>query len=111
MTVTVLPVRQPRLIHKPYLALAGLQVADVITTGIILSFWGDSHSEGNPLVNTLFQWNGLMIGLMILLAFKLAVVALFWDCQTRVRLASAIYGLVIVNNVLLLAVLLHNHLT
>ncbi len=107
MTLTLLPVRQPHRTHKPYLTLAALQILDVVTTGIILSFWAGSAQEGNPLVATLFHRTGLMVGLVVLLALKLAVVALFWDCQTKVRFASAIYGLVITNNLILLLVLIH----
>lgn len=97
MTVTVLPVRQPRMVHRPYAFLAALQCLDVATTWIVLNYWS-VKAEGNPAAAVVLDSLGLHVGLLLLLAFKLAVVALWWDCQTKVRLASAIYSLVILNN-------------
>lgn len=107
MTVTLLPVRQMRTNHRPYLLLAALQVLDVITTWIVLNYWS-VRSEGNPLAASILGSLGLSLGLGVILVFKLAVVALFWDCQTRVRLASAVYGLVVLNNFLFLLLWLVN---
>ncbi len=98
---SVWPVRAARLVHRPYVALAGLQILDVLTTGLILGFFV-SHQEGNPVVATLFHHVGLISGLGILLALKLGAVAVFWDCQFPVKIANAIYGLVIFNNALVL---------
>lgn len=103
MTTTLLPVlATERPSTRPYAALAALQVLDVATTFTILTWFAAGRAEGNPIVAAAFGTLGLTIGCLLLLSFKLAAVGLFYACQTRVRLASAIYGLVIVNNVLLL---------
>lgn len=101
MSLTILPVRKPREVHRPYAIFAALQVLDVATTGFILTHW-PIRSEGNPLVAALFEGAGLSAGLALVLAFKLAVVYLLWTCQTKIRVLSAIYSLVIVNNLLFL---------
>lgn len=98
---SIWPKRAPRLVHKPYILLAVLEVLDVLTTGIILNIYVGVR-EGNPLVATLFHHTGLLIGLGILLVAKLAAVALFWDTQFPVKIANAIYGLVVFNNLLIL---------
>lgn len=103
MTITLLPVPAQRLSHRPYMVLAGLQVADVFLTGLILTLF-TAASEGNPIARW-FTDHGLF-GLAVLLVFKLGVVGLFWWCQTKVRIASGIYGIVVVNNLLVLVLLL-----
>lgn len=100
MAITLLPQPKTRLIHRPYMVLAWLQVADVFTTGLVLAYWA-MRAEGNPIAR-FFTDNGTA-GLAVLLILKLAMVWLLWWCQTRVRLASAVYGLVVANNVLFLA--------
>lgn len=101
MAFTVLPVPQPRLIHKPYLRLAALQFVDVATTWWILHFWS-VRGEGNPLIASLLNGVGLPIGMLTILALKLGVVYLLWICQTGTRIASAVYSLVVLNNLLFL---------
>lgn len=103
MSVTVLPVPRPRTIHKPYLALAGLQFLDVATTAVLLAWWTHTH-EGNPLARVLTDHG--TAGLYALLAFKLAAVALTWVCQTGTRLVGAVYSAVLANNLLALGLLL-----
>lgn len=101
---SVLPRFTHRTVHKPYIWLAITQILDVITTGIILGvFVNNGNREGNPVVATLFHHVGLMVGLSILLVFKLAAVLLFWHTQFPVKIANAIYGLVVFNNLLILA--------
>lgn len=108
MTATVLPRVLPaehRVSRTPYLVLAVLQVLDVLTTGWILARIGNVH-EGNPVVRTLLDGAGLYAGLAALLLAKVLVVGVLYVCQTRVRLAQAVYGAVIVNNLLALGMLL-----
>jgi hypothetical protein len=100
LTLTVLPVPKPRAVHRPYFILAVLQCLDVVLTCFILTFWAGHAQEGNPLARLLTDYG--TPGFLILLAFKLGTVALLWYCQTRVRLASALYGLVVANNVVFL---------
>ena len=100
-TITLLPVAKPRIVHRPYIFLAILQVLDVATTGWILHHFSTA-AEGNPVVAALLSTAGLAAGLGILLALKLAVVWLLWNCQTGTKIANAIYGAVIVNNLLFL---------
>lgn len=99
--ITLLPVAKPRVIHKPYIFLAALQALDVATTGWILHHFS-SAAEGNPIVAAFFNTAGLGIGLGLLLALKLGVVGLLWNCQTGTKIANAIYGAVILNNLLFL---------
>jgi hypothetical protein len=87
------------LVHKPYAILAGLQLLDVGSTAWVLHHF-EGAAERNPVTSALFTGFGLDLGLLLLLLLKVGVVALFWDCQTKVRLATAIYGLVIFNNAL-----------
>lgn len=102
MATTLLPVSADRReVHQPYIALAILQVIDVVTTGFILHHWA-IRAEGNPVVARLFDDVGLEVGLASVLAFKLAVVYTFWICQTGARIAVAIYSLVVFNNLLFL---------
>lgn len=100
MSVTLLPHPQPQVSHLPYVNLSLLQIADVLTTGVILGSFA-AASEGN-LIARLFTDHGAE-GLTALLALKLLTVMLLWTCQTPVRFAKAIYGAVIVNNMLALA--------
>lgn len=103
MTVTVLPrISEARTAVTRYYLLALLQVLDVATTWYILTKWSE-RAEGNPLVRSILETVGITRGLFVVLLFKLGVVALFYYCQTGVKLASAIYSLVIVNNALFLA--------
>lgn len=99
MAFTLLPVRAERLIHRPYMFLAGLQLLDVGTTAIVLHAF-EGASERNPVTAALFTGLGLKAGLLALLLLKLSAVAIFYDCQTKVSFANAIYTLVIGNNVL-----------
>lgn len=104
MTVTVLPVVLPpaqRVQVRRYGFLAALQVLDVALTGFILNAWSD-RAEGNPVARFILESAGLWVGLAVLLAFKLAVVYLWYICQTSVRIASVIYSLVLVNNLIFL---------
>lgn len=106
MTVTVLPrISEARVAVHRYYLLALLQVLDVATTWYILTSWSES-AERNPLIRNIIETVGIDRGLFVILLFKLGVVALFYYCQTGVKLASAIYTLVIVNNVLFLALYL-----
>lgn len=103
MSLTLLPEFAPSIERtRPYLILALLQVLDVTTTWVILAHWSQ-RAEGNPVAAAVLGSLGLTLGLIVLLVFKLSVVWLFWRCQTGVRLASAIYGLVITNNLVFLA--------
>jgi hypothetical protein len=100
-TITLLPVVKPRIVYKPHVFLAVLQVLDVLTTGWILHNFS-SAAEGNPIVAAIFISTGLAVGLCLLLALKLGAVWLLWVCQTGVKIASTIYGAVILNNLLFL---------
>lgn len=80
---------------RPYAGLAGLQVTDVALTAFVLAVGG---TEQNPLARVLTDigWPGLAM----LLVVKLSLVLLLFQRQTRVRLASALYAAVVVNNLL-----------
>lgn len=104
------PKRAPRVVHRPYVWLAGLEFMDVLTTGIILGFFVGS-SEGNPIVRALFDHTGLVVGLLILLIAKLVAVAIFWTTQFPVKIATAVYGMVVFNNLLILGLSLWSVLT
>lgn len=100
MTVTVLPKIVPadqRTSVKPYVILAVIQVLDVVLTGIILHAWGE-RAEGNPVARFILETAGLTLGLTLLLAVKLGVVWMFYICQDGVKIVTAIYALVIANN-------------
>lgn len=101
MAITLLPVLQSREVSRPYAILAALQVLDVALTGWILYHFTGA-TEGNPLVDFIFNGAGLFIGLGILLALKLGVVYLLWICQTGPRIAIALYTIVVMNNALAL---------
>ena len=85
---------------RRYVALAGLQVLDVATTWVILANW-TARAEGNPVVGTLIHHTGLATAMVALLVVKLAVVFVLWEKQTGVKLISAIYSLVVFNNLLI----------
>jgi hypothetical protein len=94
----------PRALGR-YRLLAGLQVADVATTWVILGMFS-SKAEGNPIVATMIHHAGLQVAMLALLVVKLAVVYVLWEKQTGVNLMSAIYGLVVFNNLLALGLAL-----
>ena len=87
-------------LHR-YLLLAALQVLDVATTWTILANVS-TRAEANPIVAGLIHHGGLQVAMVTLLAVKLAVVRVLYEKQTGVKLMSAIYSLVIFNNVLFL---------
>lgn len=100
MSVTVLPRVVPaseRESVKPYVILAAIQVLDIVLTGFILHAWSE-RAEGNPIARVILETAGLPVGLAALLAFKLGVVWMLYSCQTGVKILSAIYALVIANN-------------
>lgn len=95
------PVARPVRRAGRYQFLAGLQVADVATTWVILANFS-SKAEGNPVVGTMIHHAGLQVAMVALLVVKLAVVYVLYEKQTGVNLMSAIYGLVVFNNLLAL---------
>lgn len=99
---SIWPKATPRVVHKPYITLSLLQVLDVVTTGIILGVFVGAGREGNPLVSTIFQHTGLMVGLMVVLLLKLGAVGVLYWAQFPPRIPTAIYGLVVFNNALIL---------
>lgn len=84
-----------------YQRLATLQVVDVASTWIILANW-TARAEGNPVVSELIHRSGLVAAMLTLLVVKLAVVFVLYEKQTGVKLMSALYGLVVANNLLFL---------
>ena len=77
-----------------------MQVLDVVTTYVILRwFFG---SEANPIVDSVFETTGLFAGCALLLWLKLAVVRILYEKGTGVKIMSAIYSMVIFNNLLFL---------
>lgn len=90
---------------RRYQLLGGLQVADVATTWVILASFS-SAAEGNPVVATFIQSTGLQAAMLTLLVVKLAVVYVLYEKQTGINLMSAIYGLVVFNNLLALGLAL-----
>jgi hypothetical protein len=94
----------PRSVGK-YRLLAGLQVADVATTWYILATF-THKAEGNPVVATMIDHSGLQVAMIGLLVVKLAVVYVLYEKQTGINLMSAIYGLVVFNNLLALGLAL-----
>ncbi len=84
-----------------YQLLAGLQVADVATTWVILANFS-TKSEGNPVVAQMIHHGGLQLAMIGLLVVKLAVVYVLYEKQTGINVMSAIYGLVVFNNLLAL---------
>lgn len=94
------PAAVPRSTGR-YRVLAGLQVTDVATTWLILANF-THKAEGNPVVATMIHHTGLQLAMIALLVVKLAVVYVLYEKQTGVNLMSAIYGLVVFNNLLAL---------
>lgn len=84
-----------------YELLAGLQVADVATTWVILTY-ASTRAEGNPVVAFIIDEVGIDQAMAGLLVLKLGLVYQLWRKRTRVRLVSAIYAAVVFNNVLAL---------
>lgn len=99
MTATI-TTTAPRAV-APYRCLAWLQLLDVSTTWLVLDHWS-ARAEGNPVAAALLHTLGLEVGLLLLLAVKLTVVWSLYVKQTGIRLVSALYGVVIVNNLLFL---------
>lgn len=88
-----------------YQLLAGLQVADVATTWVILANFS-TKAEGNPVVAQMIHHGGLQLAMVALLVVKLAVVYVLYEKQTGINIMSAIYGLVVFNNLLALGLAL-----
>lgn len=82
--------------------LGTLQLLDVMLTGTLLALFTQAN-EGNPVAR--FFTDLGVAGLLFLVVFKVGAVALCWWCQTGVRMASAVYSLVVVNNLLALLLL------
>lgn len=95
------PVEAPPVRVRPYQLLAGLQVLDVATTWIILSHWTE-RAEGNPIVAFFFEHVGINVGCLLILVFKFVLVYLTYRKQTGVKLISAVYTAIILNNLLFL---------
>lgn len=100
LTATTTP-REERTSIWRYRLLATLQFFDVATTWWILNYW-ETRAEGNPIVAEAIHLSGLPLAMVALLVFKLSVVYVLWEKQTGVKLMSAIYTLVVVNNLLFL---------
>lgn len=79
----------------PHRRLCLLQVADIALTAIVLEAGG---AEQNPLARLLVSTGWL--GLTAMLAFKLTLVCLLFRKAAKVNLVSAVYGAVVVNNLL-----------
>lgn len=88
-----------------YQLLAGLQVADVATTWVILANFS-TKAEGNPVVAQMIHHGGLQLAMIGLLVVKLAVVYVLYEKQTGINIMSAVYGLVVFNNLLALGLAL-----
>lgn len=95
--VTVAPVRT-----RPYALLATLQALDVLTTWWILHHWS-TRSEANPIAHWVFNSFGLHAGIFMLATVKLSCVYSLYNRQSGVKLITALYSLVIFNNLLFLA--------
>lgn len=94
----------PRIAGR-YQLLAGLQVADVATTWVILANFS-TRAEGNPVVAQMIHHGGLQLAMIGLLVVKLCVVYVLYEKQTGINIMSAIYGLVVFNNLLALGLAL-----
>lgn len=84
--------------RTPYVILAYMQVIDVVITALILNWMGGA--EGNPIARQLTDLGA--IGFLALLGFKLWIVHRLYKKQTGVRFISAVYGIVLANNLLFL---------
>lgn len=104
MTIVLEPLvdeQEPPTKVRPYQLLAGLQFLDVATTWFILIHWTE-RVEGNPIAAALLGWVGIDLGCLILLAFKLGLVYAVYRKQLGVKLVSALYTAVVLNNLLFL---------
>ena len=90
---------------QSYQLLAGLQTIDVATTWVILANFS-SKAEGNPIISTFIAHGGLTAAMVCLLVFKLSVVYVLYEKRTGVNLMSALYSLVVFNNLLALGLAL-----
>ena len=109
-TVAAPATASPRVAAQPrtagrYRFLAALQVADVATTWVILANFS-SKAERNPVVAQMIHHGGLQVAMIGLLVVKLAVVYVLYEKQTGINIMSAIYGLVVFNNLLALGLAL-----
>lgn len=86
-----------------YQVLAALQVLDVCTTYALLRWF--AADEANPIADTIFVSTGLLGGCALLLWFKLTVVHLIAQRGSGVRLVTALYSVVAINNLLFLGML------
>lgn len=101
LSIPLVPVHDGSREARRYQLLAALQVLDVATTWVILANW-TARAEGNPLVAGLVNHSGLVAAMLAVLVLKLTVVWVLYEKQTGVKLMSAIYSLVVVNNLLFL---------
>lgn len=100
---TVTLVNGPNVVGgRRYLILAALQVLDVATTWWILRHW-TARGEANPVVRAVIETVGLNVGCIMLLAAKLGIVYLLYRRDAGVKIVTAIYTIVIANNLLFLA--------
>lgn len=109
-TIDASAAASPRSAGRPrtagrYQLLAGLQVADVATTWVILANFS-TKAEGNPVVAQMIHHGGLQLAMIGLLVVKLAVVYVLYEKQTGINIMSAVYGLVVFNNLLALGLAL-----
>ena len=86
-----------------YALLVLLQAIDVATTMMVLS-WGGT--EQNPLAEILTSAGPS--GLIALLLLKLLLVLRLYERGIQVRLVTAIYGVVVTNNLVFVALYLTN---
>jgi hypothetical protein len=86
-----------------YALLILLQTIDIATTSLILS-WGGA--EQNPLAKLLTSAG--LSGLIALLLLKLLLVWRVYERGIQVRLVTAIYGVVVTNNLFFVALYLTN---
>ena len=84
-----------------YALLILLQALDIATTTLVLS-WGGT--EQNPLAEMLTSAGPS--GLIALLLFKLLLVWRMYERGVQVRLVTAIYGVVVTNNLFFVALYL-----
>ncbi len=102
--LTVRTINRDNPVHR-YQILAGLQAVDVATTWVILANFS-ARAEGNPIIGAFIHHGGLLVAMTCLLVFKLAVVYVLYEKDTGVNLMSALYSLVVFNNLLALGLAL-----
>lgn len=85
--------------QRPYRFLLWLQALDVLTTTFILTWWSE-RAEGNPIARVFTNMGAT--GMILMLAFKFAIVLALYRKGTGVKIMSTIYSLVIANNLLFL---------